>query len=98
MNKGWIDSLVGYFSKSDGEPSSAPEGACANCWGHYEYESAVRKMVRDEQVDVQNHETTRSFIEEFVVQHVDGARLRNQDGAGHCEQCGKSHSGVKVHD
>ncbi|MCO4745190.1 MAG: hypothetical protein KC912_10415 [Proteobacteria bacterium] len=87
-----IETLTNFFGKTPAETEgSTPEGLCANCWGHYEYDGKIRSVARDRQIDVNHHLERRAFIEDFVVTHVDGIRLKN-DGLSRqlCPQCGRS--------
>jgi len=40
-------------------------------------------------VDVNNGEERYAFIQDFVVNHVDGIRLRDDDQGRTCPRCGK---------
>ena len=90
MSDNFVKSLVSYFSKSKDEVGNEiPEGACPNCWGHYEYGDKVRTIIHDRQIDVENKRQTRAFVEDFVVQHVDGAHLREENNILTCPSCEK---------
>ena len=81
-----IDTLSTFFSRPAEETAGeTPEGMCANCWGHYEYDGEVRQVARDRQVDVNNQRARHAFIRDFVVTHVDGVRLRDT-GCPKCTQ------------
>jgi hypothetical protein len=89
MSENFIKSLTQYFTKSKAEVADAvPEGACPNCWGHYEYGDQVRTIIHDRQIDVENNRQVRAFVEDFVVQHVDGAHLREENNKVTCPSCG----------
>ena len=81
-----IEKLVTFFRLSKSESQSqAPEGYCPNCWGIQEWDGKIRKMYEDKQIDVNNHEAHYAFIQEFVVNQIDGIRLK---GAIHkCPNC-----------
>ena len=88
-----LDTLSAFFSRpaeeTDGE---APEGACPNCWGHYEYDGEIRQVARDRQIDVNNGHERYAFIQEFVVKHIDGIRLRDDGNWRVYPKCGtRSH-------
>lgn len=85
-----VDSLVSFFSDPPADTKErAPEGVCGNCWGRYEYDGETRQAMRDRQIDVQNGRAQRAFIQEFVVERVDGIRLKGEGKAAKCERCGK---------
>ena len=66
-------------------PDDTPDGYCPNCWGIQEWDGKIRKMYEDKQIDVNNHEANYAFIQEFVVNQIDGIRLK---GAIHkCPNC-----------
>lgn len=72
-----VDSLISFFSRPQAETAEdVPEGLCGNCWGHYEYDGKIREIARDRQIDVNHNLERRAFIQDFVVTHVDGIRLR----------------------
>ena len=63
-------------------------GVCPNCWGEQEYDGKAREIIKDKQVDVNNHTARHTFIKEFVVNHVDGIHLHRHDDKLKCERCG----------
>lgn len=80
--------LVSLFKK----PASAtkdqiPEGLCPNCWGSQEYDGQIRELYRDRQIDVNNHEANYAFIQDFVVTHLDGIRLKKGANSLECPTC-----------
>jgi len=85
-----INSLVHFFTSPKSSADASPEGVCGNCWGYYEYDGKVRQILHDEQIDVENHVHTRTFIKEFVATHVEGVRLRNHITNGDCLKCGEA--------
>ena len=73
-----LDTLSAFFSRPAEETANeTPEGACPNCWGHYEYDGEIRQIARDRQIDVDSGREPYAFIQEFVVKHIDGIRLRD---------------------
>jgi len=63
------------------------EGACPNCWGEQEYDNVIRQMYVDKQIDVNNHEKNYAFIQEFVVNRVNGIHLIKGDNSLQCPTC-----------
>ena len=85
----FIDTLSAFFSRpAEKTVDEVPEGACPNCWGRYEYDGDIRQVARDRQIDVNNGVERYAFIQDFVVNHVDGIRLRDDDGGRRCPTCG----------
>ena len=75
-----LDTLSAFFSRpADETADDAPDDACPNCWGRYEYDGEIRQVARDRQIDVNNGLERYAFIQDFVVTHIDGIRLRNDD-------------------
>ena len=84
-----LDTLSAFFSRPAEETADdVPEGACLNCWGRYEYDGEIRQIARDRQVDVNNGVERHAFIQDFVVNHIDGIRLRSDDRGYICPKCG----------
>lgn len=78
---------MGLFTKSK-EPIEAPEGVCPNCWGHQNYDTEVRDLLNDKQIDVNNHNQKHAFIQQFVVEHLDGIKLKKHEGNTRmCQKC-----------
>lgn len=83
-----LDTLSTFFSRPAEETANgAPDGACPNCWGRYEYDGKIRQVARDRQIDVHNGVERHAFIKDFVVTHIDGIRLRKDDHGRICRTC-----------
>lgn len=83
-----IENLIAFFSRSRSETHhKAPEGYCPNCWGTQEYDDEIRELYKDKQIDVNNHKAHYAFIQEFVVKHVDGIRLKKGRSSLECPTC-----------
>lgn len=67
-------------------------GVCPNCWGEQKYDDKVRTMAKDKQVDVNNHEKRHAFIQDFVVNQVDGIRLSKEGDKFRCPKCNSIHA------
>ncbi len=86
---------MNFFSKLFGkkkekdEFSEVPEGVCPNCWGDQEYDNIVRDKFKDSQIAVNNHDATAkyAFIQDFVVTHVDGIKLKSSRHGFECPTC-----------
>jgi hypothetical protein len=82
------DRLVKYFKRPESETKiETPEGICPVCWGYQEYDHKVRMLFKDKQIDVKNHQTTYLIIKDFVVNHIDGIKLR-EGKVKKCPTCG----------
>lgn len=69
----------------------SPEGVCPVCWGYQEYDSKIRKVLKDKQVDVNNHKASYLVVQDFVVRYIDGIRLK-KGVVKECPTCGKNHN------
>ena len=82
---------MAIFGKKNSEIFSDDEikdaGACPNCWGLQEYDNLARDIIRDKQVDVNNHSSKHAFIKDFVVNHVEGIKLVNDTQGIVCNNC-----------
>ena len=65
----------------------SPEGYCPNCWGTQEYDNEIRELYKDKQIDVNNHEANYAFIQDFVVKHIDGIKLKRGKNSLDCPTC-----------
>ena len=83
-----FDSVISYLKKKEkGDGPTTPEGACPHCWGYQDYDSKVRKIVDDHQINVSSGREKYAFIQDFVVNHVDGIKLRNTLDGKECPRC-----------
>ncbi len=83
-----IDALISFFSKSKADTKNqVPEGYCPNCWGSQEYDNVVREMYKDKQIDVNNKQANYAFIQDFVVNKLDGIRLKKGKNSLDCPTC-----------
>ncbi len=83
-----IEDLINYFKKPEEETKGkAPRGFCPNCWGEQEYDSMIRELHKDKQIDVNNHKAHYAFIQDFVVTHVQGIRLTKLENGWQCPTC-----------
>ena len=62
-------------------------GLCPNCWGEQEYDNQFRDLVKDKQIDINNKNSRHAFIQDFVVNQVDGIHLKKGDQSVVCERC-----------
>ena len=87
-----IERLIHFFKQKPEETKNkVPEGMCPNCWGEQEYDNKVRAMYDDKQIDVNDHIANYAFIQEFVVNHVNGIQLVKDGDRVMCPRCLKRH-------
>lgn len=83
-----IESLIKYFKKPSNETKGkTPEGYCPNCWGKQEYDNVIRELYKDKQIDVNNHTSNHAFIQNFVIQKIDGIQLKKGKNSFECPTC-----------
>ena len=83
-----FESVVNYLKKKDkGEDVAAPDGVCPVCWGYQEYDNQIREIVNDHQINVNAGRENYAFIQDFVVNHVDGIKLKNTIHGTECPRC-----------
>ena len=63
------------------------DGYCPNCWGSQEYDGKYREVLKDEQIDVNNHQAKRAFIQRFATKYLSGIKLVNRDAKLYCPRC-----------
>lgn len=72
-----IDRLISFFQKpEENTKNETPEGLCPVCWGYQQYDGKIRVLIKDRQIDINNHVITRPFFEEVIAKHVDGIKLK----------------------
>lgn len=82
-----IDNIIDYFkSDKSQEENSSPEGTCPVCWGYQEYDGKIRTLLKDKQIDVNNHVDSYTIIQEFVKTNIDGIKLLDAE-VKNCPTC-----------
>lgn len=85
-----IEKLIGFFKQpSEKTKGVIPEGLCPNCWGKQEYDNKIRKLYKDKQIDVNNHDANYAFIQDFVVTQLNGIKLVKGNSGFECPTCGR---------
>lgn len=83
-----IKVLINFFNRSAEETiNEVPARACPNCWGQQEFDKSVRDLRRDKQIDVNNHEANYAFIQDFVVNKVEGITIQKRANGQVCPTC-----------
>jgi len=82
-----IETLVAFFQKPEEvTKDKTPEGICSLCWGYQKYDGKIRTLLKDKQIDVNNYQERYTLIRDFVVNHIDGIKLR-ESLIEPCEDC-----------
>lgn len=83
-----INKLISFFKKPKEETKGkTPNGFCPNCWGSQEYDTQIREIYKDPQIDVNNHKSNYAFIQNFMVTHLDGIHLKKGNNSFECPTC-----------
>ncbi len=83
-----VNAILTYIRKPKEETQeTAPEGLCALCWGYQEYDGKIRTLLKDKQIDVNNHKDSYMLIQKFVKRNIEGIKLK-EDEVKTCPTCG----------
>ena len=83
-----IKSLISFFKKpKDETKGKTPDDFYPNCWGKQEYDNQVRKMYRDKQIEINNHEANHAFIKDFDTKYLTGIHLKIEGNKLQCPTC-----------
>jgi len=80
------------FGKKRSPLMEAPDGICPNCWGKQEWDKKYFDIAKDKQIDVNNKEANHAFIQEFIVNHLDGIKLKKHSNYSQCNYCKAKHT------
>lgn len=83
-----VDNIIQFLKKDEKEKThNAPEGLCPVCWGYQQYDGKIRTLLKDRQIDINNHKESYMLIQNFMKKHVDSITLK--DGVVEkCPTCG----------
>lgn len=88
-----LENILQFLHKPKSQTEGkTPEGTCPVCWGYQEYDSKLRKLLKDKQKDVNNHKDSYMKVGKFMVKYVDGIRLKK----GIIEECPTCSKGRKA--
>ena len=81
----FIKYLLG--DKRPKEITELSKGHCPNCWGDHEYDNLIREKYKDAQITVNNHNANYAFIQDFIVTHMNGIKLKSAVKGTECPTC-----------
>lgn len=83
-----IKELITFFRQTaESTKGKTPEGLCPNCWGEQEYDNMIREMYEDVQIDINNQKASYAFIQDFVVNKINGIKLVKGNKSSVCPTC-----------
>lgn len=75
-------------NKAEGNKDVAPEGFCPNCWGKQEYGGNFYEAVEKEQIDLNNVNERKGWIQAYATEHLEGIKLhKTEKGVYECQTC-----------
>jgi len=63
------------------------DGYCPNCWGYQEYQGKIYDAAKLENIDLNNIEKLKGWIQAYAAKNLDGIRLRKKNGVDTCLAC-----------
>ena len=77
------------------DPKQIPESHCPNCWGRQEYEGAFLEAVHQEQIDLNNIDQKKGWVDAYAVRHFEGIKLQPAEEGLVCARCSTVYKEVK---
>lgn len=72
-----MDNIIHHSTnQNDKKEEPCPEGTCPVCWGYQEYDGKILTLVKDKQIDVNNHKDSYTATQDFMIQNVDGIKMK----------------------
>lgn len=72
-----IDNIVHYFKNDNHKKEeSSPKGTCPVCWGNQQYDGKIRTLLKDKQIDINNHKDSYMIIQDFIKHNIDEVKLK----------------------
>lgn len=81
-----LSNLMDYI-KSGKKREEVPEGFCPNCWGRLEYGGEFYKAVIEEDINLNNIEEHKGWIQALASQYAFGIELKKKGPEWECELC-----------
>lgn len=75
-------------NKADGNENATPQGFCPNCWGKQEYGGKFYEAIEKEQIDLNNVNERKGWIQAYAAEHLEGIKLqKTEKGIYECQIC-----------
>ena len=79
-------SILNFLRRRE-EKVDAPEGFCPNCWGRQEYGGQFFEAIKNENVNVNNVEEKKGWVQDYADKHLSSIKLVHEDGVDVCSKC-----------
>ena len=76
-----------FGKKAQEDISELSDRYCPNCWGDQEYDDIIREKYKDKQIEVNNHNSNYAFVQDFIVTHMSGIKLKSTAKGNECPTC-----------
>jgi len=81
-----LSNLMDYIKKGK-KREEVPQGICPNCWGRQEYGGAFYKAVKEENIDLNNIEAHKGWVQALASKYAYGIELKKKGDEYLCDQC-----------
>lgn len=81
----FIKELLGIGN--NGQSEELLKEHCPNCWGDQKYDNLIREKYKDTQISVNNKNSNYAFIQDFIVNQMDGIKLKSSVNGTSCPTC-----------
>lgn len=71
-----ITALVSILKHPTPSEARTPDGLCPNCWGRQEYGGAFFEAVKNENIDINDVEEHKGWIQDYAEKNLSGIRLK----------------------
>ncbi len=92
-----FESIKSLLSQNK-EDQPTPSGYCPNCWGKQEYGGQFYEAVKNENIDINNVNEKKGWIQTYADQHLGAIQLQAQDDKMVCQKCKVSYSAADSND
>jgi hypothetical protein len=81
-----FSNLLEYIKKGK-KREEVPHGYCPNCWGRLEYSGEFYKAVREKEIDLNNIDNEKGWIQGLTSKYLYGIELKKKGREYECQQC-----------
>jgi len=81
-----FSNLLDYI-KENKKREEVPHGYCPNCWGRLEYGGEFYKAIKQEDIDLNNVEKHKGWIQALASKYLYGIELKKKGKEWECETC-----------